>query len=268
MENEKKSKAIILCAQQRSGTTLLQAALQKDEKSKNYGEVFHNNYQYAPNQFSFFHFRKDLIVKNDNLCIPTKENQQLIFNQYFSYLQSNSNLDFHIIDIKYNSWHHFNPIWHNIEEMPYLLRLIKQMELPVIHIVRKNLLNQYISLRGAISTGKFHFGKNQNIKSPPKIKIDPRHCLMNMKIVDKNTNKYRGWLEDFPLKSEIFYEDMVIDDKFSDNLNSIIAKVTENKIEKLGDPPLKKRIRDPLELIQNKDELIESLKNTRFEKYL
>lgn len=269
MEYTEKSKPIILCAQQRSGTTLVQTALQSSQLCHNYGEVFHDKYLHFKKEHSFFNFKKKMISNNINFCFPSTDNQKIIFNKYFNFLKNQSKLPFHVIDIKYNSWHHFNPIWYSTETQPQLISSLKQHKFNVIHIVRKNLLHQYISATIAKKTGLYHFNKNdKNNYQDNKFVLNVPHCKRTINNVENNVNKYRFYFKNYSFYEEIYYEDLITENRFSDRINSVVSKFTNGLITDLGTPPLKKGIRDPFALVKNKDELFKNLKNTKFEVYL
>lgn len=265
--NLNKSKPIILCAQQRSGTNLLRNALRATQLCKSYAEIF-NEKNNLKKEYSFFNFKLKQLQNNLSLSFPSSENKHYLFNHYFSFLQNESNLPFHIIDIKYNSWHHFNTIWHSVPERPQLLEWLMLNDLPVIHIVRKNLLHQYISIRVANSTGKYHFKSNENNVQNAVIRVKSDHCKNLMTMIEKESQNLKNLFSSYSNYHSIFYEEIVNENKFFSKINNLVKQVTNGKINELGEPPLKKVIRNPFEHIQNKDELTNSLKNTNFEYYL
>lgn len=263
------SNPIFLCAQQRSGTTLIQKALQASNLCKNYGEVFHDKYLHFNKEHSFFNYKKKLLSNNIKLCFPSVENQKFIFNKYTNFLKNEAGLPFHIIDIKYNSWHHFNPIWHNFETPPQLLSFVRKRTFKVIHIIRKNLLHQYISSIVSKETGLFHFKENaENSYENNKFEINLEHCKRTIRSVERNIDTYKRYFSNYPFYKEIYYEDLIVDNKFSNTINSIVAKFTDGHLTDLGSPILKKGIQDPFALIKNIDELVNNLKKTHFEVYL
>lgn len=259
------SKPIIFCAQQRSGTTVLQTAFQATQKCKNYGEVFHSNYS---GKNKFFSFKKRLIKRNINFCVPTNEVQQQLFDRYFNFLQRQSELPFHIIDIKYNSWHHFNPIWHNGVRIPHLLRLIQKKKIPIIHIIRKNALHQYISSEVAKKAKKWHYKKMDENLPKEKVQIDIQECKLSLRAVKKNIENFNNWLRNYSFSYTIYYEELFHDGKFTDKINNIAREVTDDTIIKLGNPPLKKGIKKPYELVKNRNQLIENLSKSPFAEFL
>jgi|GEM_PF-2125182 len=267
--NGAKSKPIIICAQQRSGTTLLVKALGEMNECRAYGEVFDPYYYHSKENFSFFYFKKKLIEKNIDFTFPSTKNQKKIFEQFFHFLKSNNKKSFHVIDIKYDSWHHFNPVWHCSEQPPALLSWIKALNIPVIHIIRKNLLHQYISSEVAAKTGKYHYEKNENIiVENKKIIIKPNHCKFIMHRVKRNIKKHQGWFNNYPYYYQICYEDLIRNGVFSNRINNIISSITNNKIMKLKDPPLKKGIKNPLENVENKQQLVNVITQSVFAGYL
>jgi len=263
-----RSKPIIICAQQRSGTTVLQGALNDTGLVKNYREVFHDDSFNKKAEFGFFNVKKFLIGKNIDLFFPSVTNQDIIFRRYFGKLKDRSNRPFHLIDIKYNSWHHFNLAWHSSEEIPYLLKLIKKKNIPVIHIIRKNQLHQYISHRYALFTRKWHFNATESLDEKKKIIVNLNDCLNYLNKVTTDIENYKRWMKNYPQYYEIEYEDMIINGKFSGKMNALIDKITNNRIIKLGDPPLKKIIQNPFGLVKNWGAVEEMISESQYKKFL
>lgn len=267
---KKRSQTIIFCAQQRSGTTVLQRAFQETGIFKNYSEIFHHSPINNPNNhFSFFNFKRHLISKEIKYFFPARENQKHIFDLFFDKLENETSLPYNIVDIKYNSWHHLNPVWHSAQEIPTLLMWAQLRKIPILHIVRKNLLHQFISHEIANSTGKWHYKKGESRnKEKVSYNINPTDCLMGMRIVKRDIRNFRSWLSSYPLSYEIEYEELIVDNKFTSKVNHIVSEITNGRVDKLGDPPLKKGISNPIQLIENKDELFSKIKNTQFSHHM
>lgn len=260
-----KSQTIVFCAQQRSGTTVLQRAFEETGIFKNYREIFHDLSTDNPdNHFAFFNFKRHLISNQIDYCFPSEENQNNIFNAYFNQFENQTQQPYNIVDIKYNSWHHLNPVWHSAQEIPALLRWIKLRKIPIIHIVRENLLHQFISHRIANSTGKWHYDKSEIINKENTFYINPDNCLRRMRIVNRDVTNFKKWLASYPFNYLIKYEDLISNNSFTKKINDIVSTITKGQINKLGDPPLKKGTRDPFKLIKNKDELFRRIKKTQF----
>jgi len=263
------SEPIIICAQQRSGTTLVVKALGETGKCTVYGEVFDPYYFHSKDKSAFFDFKRDLLKEDLNLFFPSPKNQKTIFDKYFHSLKKNATKPYHVVDIKYDSWHHFNPVWHCSEQPPILLNWIMALNIPVIHIIRKNLLYQYISSIVAEKTGKYHFKNNEKgLEYYQRIKINPNHCKFMMHRVKRNIKKHQGWFHKYPYYYQIAYEDLTHNGVFTNKLNNIVSTITKNEIIKLSDPPLKKGIKDPFEYIENKEQLFRVLKESVFAGYL
>jgi len=260
---------IILCAQQRSGTTVLQKALDASGKCENYGEVFHGGSFSTKRKslINFFNFKKRIILGNADYFFPSHENQKEIFVRYFNFLKSKSRLDFCLIDIKYNSWHHFNPVWYSTESTPQLLIWIKQQRIPVIHIIRENLLHQYISSKVAEATGKFHYKKEEKSLGNKQIYIDPKRCRAYIVNVNRDIKNYQRWFKGYQFYFEITYEEMIENNAFSKKIEGIVEEITNGQLKKLPPPPLKKGTKDSIALIENIEEVKEILKGTPYYRF-
>jgi len=266
---EFENQPIILCAQQKSGTTVLQKAFNDTDHCLNFGEVFHEKiYDVPTNEVAYFNFKRFVVKDNPELSTPHMKNQNRLFKMYFENLSNLSNKPFFLMDIKYNSWHHFNPVWHSAMEIPRLLRMVKENNIPIIHIKRKNLLHQYLISFIDNGSEDFFLKPSSEKQIYNEIIINPHHCKQMIQIVKRNMDNFQNWLANYPNHHVVYYEDILIDDHFTDSINNIVAEVTNRKVTKLCDPLIKKNLENPFKYIKNRDQLINSLKNSAFEVYL
>ena len=146
MQTLKQPRPIIFLAQQRSGTTALQKAFESTKQIRSFGEVFQTQESSLEQESNFFYFKAK---QPPNYIIPTDENVRLYLLAYLSYLNDLSDRPFYILDIKYNSWYNFVSAWQNNFERPFQLRILMELGSPIIHIVRRNLLLQALSMEYA-----------------------------------------------------------------------------------------------------------------------
>jgi hypothetical protein len=79
-----------------------------------------------------------------------------IVEKYFEWVRERVHPRFPIIDIKYSSVHHWNTSWQGIIDAPWIIRYIREKNLPVLHLKRKNYLETYISGRLAEENQVWH----------------------------------------------------------------------------------------------------------------
>jgi LPS sulfotransferase NodH len=258
------SKAVAVIAKQRSGTNLLRLTLASSRNFVDINEIFHENLDIG----RFWKIRGDLIANNPDLAIPTNKNQSIIFDNFLKKIINSSDL-LPIIDIKYNSAHHLNGIWHENHNIPFLLKLLAKHEIPVIHIVRSNILARYISSLVAQKTKKWVAGKGDKMEENVIVYVDISALINNLRNTREEINLYRSWLSKLKsLKSvEIAYESL-IDAKgnFSETVLLEISQLLNIK-EKLNiDIPIQKIVSRPLEdIIENyHSEVVPALRSSEF----
>lgn len=215
------STPVVVLATQRSGTNLLRRTLASSEFFEDLDEVFWDR-----EPFLFWKFRQELLEKHPELSFPFHNNQKKIFNLFMEHI-SQSSVNFSLIDIKYNSTHHFNPIWHSTLKIPYVLKLLAENNIPVIHLVRKNILETYVSRIIGNKLKIWVVDKNETFDNDIKIKIDINHMLYELKMIKKETNFYRECLVNLTglRYIELSYEDLI--DKDGSFADQVINEICE-----------------------------------------
>lgn len=257
---------IIFCAQQRSGTTVLQKMMAQSKDINTLGEVFHG--KRLKNERIYFNFYSKMIKKRPELVIPTRENCEKLYNDYMTYLAGKNAVSHHIIDIKYNSWHHFNPIWQTVVEEPFLFSLVKKNNIKVIHIVRNNLFKQCFSSVYANKINKRHIGLRENAESDKKIKfeINPVNFHKRMKINYEQLHLFRKWLYKYPNFIELYYEKTFVNGQLDQVQLARIEDFLKMKIKIPLTPTIRKSVNDLNEIVLNKKEVLDYFRNTEFKK--
>ena len=259
-----RSKPIVVCAQQRSGTTVLHNNLGQSPFATNYGEVFHEHRDV--NQRNFFRFKIEHLRQDPELCFPSRENQRAICESYLTFLSEQCETPYFVMDIKYNSWHHFNPVWYGLFNYPFLMEVLRGKGVPMIHVIRKDVFQQRVSIAFAEATQDWHFPKNSNNK--PKdvaIRIDPERCQHEMELSQKRTELFRRWFHGHNKYLELIYEDMFVDGNFSNDTLTKINELMGMDMKIPAEPALKKGIKRVSNVISNQSELMSHFEGTPFE---
>ena len=198
MKNTSKLKAVI-CAAQRSGTTAFHSVLRNNDYFCP-GEVFHPGRE---QEDSFFYYLKN--INNLNYLDVVSKNQE-VWSDYLQYLNGLANSKDIILDIKYNSWHHFNSAWHQPVHPPRLLGLLPK-ETVVIHIIRRNIFAQVMSGEIAQKRGQFHSNTEEDLSSM-KFSVDIGKFTKKYELIEDTTNLYCDWLSEHKNVLTIYYEDL------------------------------------------------------------
>jgi len=153
----KKFSPIFVIAFQRSGTNLLRHSLQATGQVVDCNEVFDPYwYDEDANTWSFWRFKADYI-KTHSIIVPTRREMANLWNKYIEHISAQcKSLELRaLIDIKVNSLHLFNVAWQQPMEMPMLLRFLGGRRDQIIHLVRDNFLDLYVSHLVAEKSGRF-----------------------------------------------------------------------------------------------------------------
>jgi LPS sulfotransferase NodH len=251
---------IVILGQQRSGTTAFQRTLQTSKSIRNFGEVFQTSEKALAQPANFFHFKEK---HPPNYTLPTGPAVREYFEKYLAYLTDMSDRNFFLIDIKYNSWFQFTPAWHHCIDEPFQLRLVKDLKIPILHVVRENGFLQALSLEYAMAVDHWHTRKNEDAKTI-ELRVDPKRLLRTMIRSKATTELFMGYLRGYPLRAQLVYEKM-----FSDSVPQL--GYLRNKCGKVGVPAdfgskisLKKTPLDIPSLVSNKDEVLQMLNQTDF----
>lgn len=210
---------------QRSGTKLFGDILNSSKFFNPLGEVFHEDYLRFPGQahgrpalaendpnLRFWDFKKEQAKKEGHVYCRTYDDCCEIFRDYLLFLQSF--VDEGVIttvDVMYNNLSVLSHNWQKITEPPFLLQILKKFDVPVIHLIRENLLDSYCSMKRMHKTGIRHTVTEVNA-GELQITLDLKdleRTLFDNLLVRKLLKNY---LKDYPLSCEIYYPDFLTDD--------------------------------------------------------
>lgn len=257
-------KSAILLSTQRSGTNFFRSVLGQHERiNPLFGEIFdpgHNNKEDA-----FFPFWVRLVHEQPQLCLP--ENRIAVFARYVEYIEKKSANKIPLMDVKYGSTFHLNDYW--LEAVPPFYKFISEYNLPVIHLVRKNLLDTEVSGIVANKTGKFWVPSTAEAEQP-RIALDARRLVAILESRNSQIEQSRNLIASCRT-FEVTYEDlfMVSDDRQSFPLNEDIFSEV---VSFLGLEPAfkfeagtKKLVtKSKPEIIENYDEVCAALAGTPY----
>lgn len=133
------TRPVFVIATQRSGTNLLRKSLAQTNLFCDLNEVF------DPYHNGYWEYRTQRISENPTLSNPTEENQVELWHGFLQQKLLPIDERFTLIDVKYNSAHHLDTVWRDHGQMPFFLRWLATNRFPVIHIVRENVLDTYVS---------------------------------------------------------------------------------------------------------------------------
>ncbi|MCH2181785.1 MAG: sulfotransferase [Mariniblastus sp.] len=177
---------VFVIAMQRSGTNLLRKALAND------GSLFDLNEIFDPFHQQYWSYREQMIRDNPDLSVPSSSNQLEVFESFLNHHLHHSPARL-IVDVKYNSTHHLNRVWHAPGSRPLLLDWLVEQQCPVIHLVRDNILENYVSNVVAFESRSWVAGAEDS-GDTFSTKLNVRETLRKLQIFERQISVFRKWL--------------------------------------------------------------------------
>jgi hypothetical protein len=129
----------VILARQRSGTGALGSVLDQHPAVTYLGEVFHD--QALEQESCYFNFVLGRLSSDAKWLYRSPHDR---FREYHEFLVSRFGPNV-VLDVKYQSTHHFNGFWHGPIDEPHFLRLLMLSGLPIIHMKRRNFVRTWVS---------------------------------------------------------------------------------------------------------------------------
>jgi LPS sulfotransferase NodH len=264
-----------IIAAARSGTTMLEDAVSRSFKAVWPPEVFHHqhfdpavDFRRSPNmgeRVSFFNFRHALFAEEPGFSFPSVENQSEILARDLEYLASLPDSDRYLLDVKYASTHHLNPTWHHFHQPPLLLTELQRLQIPLVHLKRRNLFALLCSQKLAAETGIWHV-YDERPGGPPRLWHDPAVLVQILDDLRDAQRMFDRWLGEAPV--HVFeYESLLDGDGFSKQVEEVFGSIFKMApVEPLltrnrkVTPPLRDVIAN-----KNKKEILAALKGTAYQ---
>lgn len=205
------------------------------------------------------------ITEDPELALPSVKNLKKLFHSHYETLRNLSpDAKVRLVDIKYTHVGRFDPINYHRLELPFLLKRIRSAGGMIIHIIRRNLLETYVSASIAKMNNSYR-APHRDLVNRRRINLEPTETLKTLEQRDDEIIFFRKVLGNDKSVIEIYYEDMIEDGMFSATILKDLAKRwsidpalfdRQPKIEKIA-PPL-------VHAVDNFDQIRETLKSTRF----
>ena len=258
-------KVTVLVASQRCGTTALTQCLGSHVSLGAYGEVFDNRTQQRPeNYFAFLKASKQMRRQVTKTGVESRK----LFDAYVDHLAKLSGAPQILFGAKYNSLHHFNPVWHGVRDRPFLIDLIKETEARVLHITRKNLLARIVSEKLAVMRGEYHSEEAVEI-APSSVVFDIGNLLERLRRERATIRYLRTALSNVQCL-ELAYEDLFAEGRMNAKTFGSIAEWMELGSPDFSEPRLKKITanRKLSEIVGNAEEVEAGLRDGGFESFV
>ena len=267
-------KFCIILAGQRTGSTGFGRGLAQLLDFKWLGEIFHSDFADPATDLdlesninkraNFFNYRYHRCRIDPTLTFPTKKNQVQLFQGYMDFIADSFNNQGVIVDIKYTSLHHLDTYWLWPNTMPFLLELIRQTEIPVVHVVRENLFAQYCSYKLAMKSDYWHRRPGEG-QSAGTLTLDVEDAENFMNVMRSWAAHVQGWLIDYKTYYVLKYEEIFEDDFLSKEVVQIFSDMFSCNSKRLAPVPTRKVTPHLSKVVENIDEVLEHFKETQYD---
>ncbi|NBB80552.1 MAG: hypothetical protein GVY36_14100 [Verrucomicrobia bacterium] len=255
---------IIICGQQRSGTTALQSALAHVDGVRNLGEVFQFHGPLVENAAHNFYYYVNN-VRGGWTALTSAEEAESELEKFLHYLETLVAGSHFVIDIKYNLWHHFSPGWFNIYGRPFMLEYFKKRGFPIIHVERKNLFRQFVSHEFASRARKWHYHEESSeIPKIPAFDLNIEELSEYFEMVDGNQALFRKRLKNYPKAVHLTYEDLFDGRALRPESERKLRRVLPGWILAEAESRFIKPAVDPVRWVKNGEAVIDAFRQTRF----
>ena len=183
------AKPVFVFATQRSGTNFLRYCLATDKRIKDLNEIFGFNVRPA----LFWRHRKKVLDEQPEMIFPSDDNMSKLFESFILEFVEPLDVEYALIDVKYNSVHNLNPVWQSLLEVPFLLKEIKKHQFPVIHLVRRNVLETHISNVRAKRTGQYVANVGDDVESV-NVRLDLSNLINELSRRLSEIQVFENWL--------------------------------------------------------------------------
>lgn len=181
------STPVFIIAQQRSGTNLLRRSLATTGRFCDSDEIF------DPKNDSYWPYFASQAANDVFGSLPTTANRTGLFERFLD-----SHLDnkkpFTLIDVKYNSTHLLDGMWQSPVDEPSFIQWLVEKKYPVIHLLRANCLENYVSLMAGHHTGRWVVGKTSEKPRPIQLRLDPEETIFQIRRREREIERFRRLL--------------------------------------------------------------------------
>ncbi|MCT7989013.1 methyltransferase domain-containing protein [Laspinema olomoucense] len=245
-----KSRQFIIICPARTGSTMLVHSLNSHPEIICHGEVM------APDN------RPDLIGLNFEIESPLRDKLTQLREQdpvsflYDFVLHPSS---FRAVGFKFKYEELSLPSYQAV-----LDSIMFRKDVLIIHLTRKNLLKRYVSqLMATQFTNIFWISNSSEKPDPARIRLDPKDCLNEFKLIAQRQEKFRDYLKAHQLL-EVNYEDLVTETDLTLQTIQDFLGVSQQKLIVRTKKVLSENLVD---LLENFYELKGYFKHTKYETY-
>jgi LPS sulfotransferase NodH len=190
------------------------------------------------------------------------------FAEYLSKLSAMVTPKDLVVDIKYNSIRSLSGYWDTEFGSSDFTSFITSRQIPVLHLIRKNILRVIVSNQLARQTGIWHrMEERPPDELLPKVRLNPASVLDEIRYGQRLTQDYQNRFAGYPGYEEIAYEELVREQDFPQT-GAQLRTVAHFLDKKPAGPsqaalPFKRTTpEDPSEVVENWHEIVRILRGT------
>lgn len=204
-----RAEVIFMVARQRSGTNPLREVLGGHPEVFCTPEIFHANPTpgaYLEMDMNFFEFL-ERHPQGTVRRAQSSDVQEQIFLDYLDFLRDFTDKRYLLLDVKFNSMHHFDGPWRAVSDPPALLNLIATHRMRRLHLTRRNYLRYYLSWRKA-QTSKAWTAEGTGPIIDPQVDVDLEELLWIMDFARREDEVIHLMLGERPFYRRFDYVDL------------------------------------------------------------
>lgn len=197
---------VIILAAQRSGTNALRSVLDTHpEISAEMGEIFEESPGAPLPNSRFFEFLAARVKEDPTWALPNRRKE--LFVDFLDRIPALTGKALNVIDVKYNSTHHLDGYWREPGEVPAFFDIIRDLRIPIVHLIRENMLKTIISELRAEVLNQYTAIHGDAVNRQP-IYIAPHKVLHRIRRLDQSISVVRNLLSSYLKSIELTYEEV------------------------------------------------------------
>jgi LPS sulfotransferase NodH len=189
------------------------------------------------------------------------------FASYLAQLSAAAEPQDLVIDVKYNSVRSLSGYEDTDHGSTDFTTFIKSREIPVLHLIRKNILKTLVSHELARQSGIWHrLTEKDPSEVLPKIRLNPKKVLRAIKHLERLNNDYQEHFADYPKYEEVVYEELVDEqNQPGESLQLLALFLGKEQRQAPSSPVASKKTTpdDPSEIVENWSEIVRALHFTQ-----
>lgn len=259
------SRAFVLLATQRTGSSWVQEMLNSHPEVKVYSELFLSYASgfplWKPNDVEFANTYLDARVRRPQVVTRpywTVRYLQRVFRQS----------DATVVGFKYM----YNQVGDNLTVPTY----VSMQRVPVVHLIRRNLLDTIVSAKQAEQSGLYHKAADDrqpipwapSVREHSRIRLDGAEVIAQLQRLTRERRRARVWLRAMRVPVlEVTYEDLVAEPEHFLSIFDFLGVPRSQEwrpssgLQKLNTEPIERTV-------ENVGELRAALRGTSFASYL